>query len=130
MALMIGQCTAPEKLEGIIHPRVIREIVNRLSRIKHKAKNSVVIIDAPLLIEAGLKKKTDKLIVVKLNRERQLARMLKKSNLSRSQILKRISRQMPLSKKIAMADYVIDNNRGLRRTAAQVKKIWEEIKNV
>ena len=118
-----------KKLERIIHPLVVEEITKRLARIKHKSKNDLIIIDAPLLIEAGLQKQVDKLIVVKLERKRQIARLLKKSDLSRSQMLKRIALQMPLSRKTAMADYVIDNNRGLKNTANQVRRIWEEIKN-
>ncbi|MEA3328517.1 MAG: dephospho-CoA kinase [Candidatus Omnitrophota bacterium] len=118
-----------KKLESIIHPLVIRKITKSLERISHKRKIKVVVIDAPLLIEAGLKKKVDKLIAVKLDQKSQITRSLKKPNLSQRQILKRIALQIPLSKKITMADYVIDNNKGLKNTASQVKKIWEEIKN-
>ena len=117
------------KLEEIIHPLVIREIAARLGKIENSRKNEIVVIDAPLLIEAGLAKKVDTLIVVKLNRTGQIARALKQKGISRAQILKRIRSQLPLSKKIAIADYVIDNNRRKNDTRRQVKKIWEEIKN-
>jgi dephospho-CoA kinase len=116
-----------KKLEKIIHPLVIGEIKKYLDR--NKTKNRVVIIDAPLLIEAGLKKKVDKLIVVKLDRKKQIARVLRQSRLSGGQILRRIKLQLPQSKKIAMADYIIDNNGNIKNTASQVKKIWREVKN-
>ncbi len=117
------------KLERIIHPLVIREIASRLRKIENSRKDEIVVIDAPLLIEAGLAKKVDTLIVVKLNRTEQIARSLKQKGISRAQILKRIRSQLPLSKKIAIADYVIDNNGRKNDTRRQVKKIWEEIKN-
>ena len=117
------------KLEEIIHPLVVREIAGRLGKIENSRKNEIVVIDAPLLIEVGLAKKVDTLIVVKLNRTEQIARALKQKGISRAQILKRIRSQLPLSKKIAIADYVIDNNRRKNDTRRQVKKIWEEIKN-
>ena len=117
------------KLERIIHPLVIREIAGRLRKIENSRKDEIVVIDAPLLIEAGLAKKVDTLIVVKLNRTEQIARSLKQKGISRAQILKRIRSQLPLSKKIAIADYVVDNNGRKNDTRRQVKKIWEEIKN-
>lgn len=117
------------KLEEIIHPLVVREIAGRLGKIENSRKDEIVVIDAPLLIEVGLAKKVDTLIVVKLNRTGQIARSLKQKGLSRAQILKRIRSQLPLSKKIAIADYVIDNNGKKNDTRRQVKKIWEEMKN-
>lgn len=117
------------KLEQIIHPLVVREIAGRLGKIENSRKNEIVVIDAPLLIEVGLAKKVDILIVVKLNRIEQIARALKQKEISRTQVLKRIRSQLPLSKKIAIADYVIDNNGRKNDTRRQVKKIWEEIKN-
>jgi len=117
------------KLEQIIHPLVVREIARRLGKIENSRKNEIVVIDAPLLIEVGLAKKVDILIVVKLNRTEQIVRALKQKGISRAQILKRIRSQLPLSKKIAIADYVIDNNGRKNDTRRQVKKIWEEIKN-
>jgi len=117
------------KLEEIIHPLVVREIAGRLGKIENSRKDEIVVIDAPLLIEVGLAKKVDTLIVVKLNRTEQIVRSLKQKGISRAQILKRIRSQLPLSKKIAIADYVIDNNGKKNDTRRQVKKIWEEIKN-
>ena len=117
------------KLEQIIHPLVVREIARCVRKIENSRKNEIVVIDAPLLIEVGLAKKVDTLIVVKLNRTEQIARALKQKGISRAQILKRIRSQLPLSKKIAIADYVIDNNGRKNDTRRQVKKIWEEIKN-
>ena len=117
------------KLEEIIHPLIVGEIASRLRKIENSRKDEIVVIDAPLLIETGLAKKVDILIVVNLNRVRQKARVLKQKRISQDQILKRIRSQLSLSKKIAIADYVIDNNGKKNDTRRQVKKIWEEIKN-
>ena len=117
------------KLDKITHPLVIREITSRLGKIENSRKDEIVVIDAALLIESGLAEKVDILIVVKLNRAGQIARVLKQKGISREQILKRIRSQLPLSKKIAIADYVIDNNGTKNNTRRQVKKIWEEMKN-
>jgi dephospho-CoA kinase len=108
------------KLNRILHPRIIREIK---SRIKY-SKSSVLILDAPLLIEFGLQALVDKLIVVKINRVNQLKRLSeRKVPLSNKQALRRIKFQMPLKDKIRLADFVIDNNGTLSQTRKQVGQI-------
>lgn len=112
------------KLNSIIHPQVIRLAK---ARIKLSA-SKVIVLDAPLLLEAGLNNIIDKLVVVKTNRSRQIRRIKKKTSLSSAHILKRIKFQMPLEKKVCFADFVIDNNGAKKETERQVKKIWEKIR--
>jgi len=84
----------------IIHPEVIKEIEKKI-RIYKKVKGvKGIIIDAPLLIEAGLHKFVDYLIVVKTSYDLQIDRVLKKMPLKRADILKRINAQMGINKKI------------------------------
>ena len=54
---------------------------------------------------------------------------MKKTGLTSRQVLNRINSQMPLSKKVKMADYVIDNEGCIADTAKTVRKIWEGIKS-
>jgi dephospho-CoA kinase len=106
-------------LNKIMHPEVIRTI-------KSKIKNSgskIIILDAPLLIEAGLKKLADKLIVVKIKRIKQVERLMRKTPLSKIDILKRIGHQMSLADKVRLADFVIDNSGTMGETRRQVEKI-------
>jgi dephospho-CoA kinase len=113
------------KLCDIIHPRVIREIKGKITKNK-KSKNSVIIIDAPLLIEAGLISLVDKLIVVKTKREFQIERIHRRTGLSESEILRRINSQASLKEKIKHADYVINNSFSLDTTKRQVRDIWNK----
>ena len=109
-----------KKLTEVVHPEVITVIKGKI-----KANTSrTVILDAPLLIEAGLGKYLDKLCVVRIKRERQIQRLIEKRGFARSDILKRINSQMPLGKKIRLADFVIDNNGDIRKTKRQAAKIW------
>jgi dephospho-CoA kinase len=82
------------------------------------------VVDAPLLIEAGLDALVDKLIVVNLSRGRQLARLAQKTSLSRPEILNRIRAQLSLKSKVRLADFVIDNNGTVAETRKQVALIW------
>ena len=111
------------KLNAIVHPRVIRVIKKKIK----SANKSVVIIDAPLLIEAGLEKLVDKLIVVTILRNKQIKRLQKRDGLSGSLILKRIKSQLPQKEKERLADFVIDNSGTVKQTEKQVGLIWRKV---
>ncbi|MFA5142898.1 MAG: dephospho-CoA kinase [Candidatus Omnitrophota bacterium] len=112
------------RLNAIVHPEVIREIKRSIAAL---GKSDIAVVDAPLLVEAGFGKSVDKLVVVKCSKRRQIERCRKKFCLQNSEILRRIESQMPLSKKIKMADFVIDNNKTKSSTKRQVRKVWGEI---
>lgn len=114
-----------KQLTDIIHPFVTDRIIEYL---KQKNVSDIVIIDAPLLIEAKLIDLLDKLIVVKTRRGVQLYRCMKGKKIKREEALSRIKNQMPLSKKVKMADYVIDNNATMEDTRKQVDQIRRQIK--
>jgi dephospho-CoA kinase len=69
----------------------------------------------------------DKIIVVYLDEEEQLKRLIKRNNLSEKEALQKIKSQIPLKEKIEIADYVIDNSNSLDKTKEQVETIWQEI---
>lgn len=108
-----------KRLNSIIHPRVISAMRRAIAESKKKA----VVLDAPLLIEADLVNLVDRLIVVKASQKKQVARLQKKRHLSRLDILKRIRAQIPLSDKVRMADFVIDNNGTILQTKKQIEQI-------
>ena len=108
-----------KKLNKIIHPEVIRIIRKKIK----KSKSKIIVLDAPLLLEAGLRRMVDKLIVVKIKRAEQLERIQRKFSFSREDILKRIKRQMPLQLKVRLADFVIDNSGTIEETKKQIEEI-------
>ncbi len=108
-----------KKLNKIIHPEVIRVIRNKIK----KSRAKIIVLDAPLLLEAGLRRMVDKLIVVKIKRAEQLERIQRKFSFSREDILKRIKHQMPLQLKVRLADFVIDNSGTIEETKKQIEEI-------
>jgi len=115
------------KLCSIVHPLIIAKIKESVRRILNSGDVPAIVIDAPLLIEAGLHDIVDYLIVVKTSRQTQIERVMKNKGLTRKDVISRIKNQMQLSKKIQMADYVIDNEASKSDTKKAVKKIWKEI---
>ncbi|MBI5418088.1 dephospho-CoA kinase [Candidatus Poribacteria bacterium] len=89
---------------------------------------SILIIESALILETELKKLIDKLIVVKCSRHQQLARF-KNKQLSVIEGKQRLKMQLPLSKKIEMADFVINNSKDIKNLNEQVNKIWDKLIN-
>lgn len=95
------------QLERIIHPRVAREQTRLTKQAARRDPSAIVIYEVPLLFEAGVDKRVNKIIVVTADRETQIARLEKRSGLSHAEAIRRINSQMPLAKKIQRADYVL-----------------------
>jgi dephospho-CoA kinase len=118
------------QLERIIHPRVARE-QQRLTRQAAKIDpEAIVIYDVPLLFEAGIDKRVDKIVVVTADRETQIARLSKRNGLSRFEALRRIKSQMPMNRKCQLADFVLDGMKDKRYLNKDVAKICEDLRSL
>lgn len=113
-----------QKLNAIVHPLIFEEMEKQLE--KHKDA-PITVLDAPLLIESGLHKRCDKVMIVTCSRGKRVERAIKRSNLPKLEIQKRMSRQMPDSERKQYADYVISNNGTLEKTFEQVDKVLKEL---
>lgn len=110
------------KLNKIVHPYILKEIKNKISKIKKSGFKGFLIIDAALIVPWGLQKKLDLLIVVdspaKTRRERLTAK-----GISLSQARRIMASQLPVSKLKREADIVILNNGSLSGLKKKVKMI-------
>ena len=118
-----------KKLNKITHPEIIKLIKKEISLAKNDSKEekNILIIDAALIYETKIDRLMDKIIVVYLDEEEQLERLIKRNNLSEKEALQKIKSQIPLKEKIEIADYVIDNSNSLDKTKEQVETIWQEL---
>jgi dephospho-CoA kinase len=116
-----------EKLNAVLHPLVIQKTMDKLRIFKETQPDSVIIIDAPLLLEAGMTKLVDEVWVVIAGEEEQIKRAVNRKNLSREEAKKRLAAQMPLKEKLKYANKVIDNSGSISSTAGQVKTLWEKV---
>jgi len=116
-----------KKLCQIIHPLAAKEVKNIIRRLQKRRTRQILIIDAPLLIEAGWHRLVDYLVVVRSNQRLQVRRTQGRMNISKAQALKRIKAQMSIREKIRLADIVIDNRGHLTNTKKQVNEIWQKL---
>jgi dephospho-CoA kinase len=113
-------------LNKIIQPAIRGRIERMLEDFKKKDP-AVIVIDIPLLYEFNYESMTDYIIVVYVNNEYQIERLIKRDKISRDEAVKRIKSQMPMNKKMELADYVIDNSCEMFETQKQLKDILTKI---
>ena len=131
-AIVFNDKVALEKLNSLMHPLIIER--SRTQARKHVAEDPscVVLLDAPLLIEAGAYDTVDLIIVVTSSPELQIKRILERSHsqnrpLTESEAQARIDSQMPVSEKVKYADIVIENNDTLEALQNQVDQLWIDL---
>src|SRR5262249_48707050 len=90
------------KLNALVHPHVeARE--DALARTQ--LPDAIIVTEAAILIETGIYKRYDRLIVVVCSPEQQIERAMERDGLSRDEVLDRMRRQMPLEDKVKYADF-------------------------
>ena len=117
------------QLERIIHPRVARLQRSLTRRAARKDSKAVVIYDVPLLFEAGIDKRVDKVIVVTADRETQIARLRKRNGLSRSEAIRRVKSQTSLARKRLLADYVLEGANARGSLLSQVRDLYRTFRH-
>lgn len=125
-ATIFSDAAARQRLNQIIHPKVM-ELIERGIQEARERGESLVVVDVPLLFEVGWDKQMDKVVVVYVKPEVQLARLLERDNLTLKEAQNRIAAQLPLSLKARQADYVIDNSGPLEATYSQVDIIMGKL---
>ncbi len=120
---------AVKRLNEITHPRILRAIAARLEELRTAGAGTVpaVVIDAPLLIEAGMVDMVDEVWVVVVDQETQVQRLMARDHFGLEQAMNRINAQIPLREKRRYADVIIDNTGSVRETRAQVNRHWGRI---
>ncbi|MCP4652374.1 MAG: dephospho-CoA kinase [Candidatus Omnitrophica bacterium] len=112
------------KLEGIVHPPIIKE----LKAWCGKADNKIFVAEVPLLFEKKLSSIFDAVIVVVAKKEITVSRAMSKYNMSRPKAVKRLSFYLPVKAKIKKADFVIYNSSNLQDLKIKTGVLWNKLK--
>jgi dephospho-CoA kinase len=115
------------ELNRITHPRIMQHYKDELRRIKTEQPDAVVVLEVPLLYETNMDKLCQQVIVVYVDRETQIKRLMKRDNISCEDAVKRINAQMPMDEKVGRADLVIDNRGSVEETKEKATKYYNEI---
>ena len=131
-AIVFQDKTARERLNSILHPLIIQRSRGHAHQLVREDPTCVVLLDAPLLIEAGAYGTVDLIVVVTASPETQLRRTLERSiaqgrPLTETEVKARIDAQMPLTEKVKYADVIIQNGGTLEELHKQVDELWQRI---
>ena len=120
-----------QELNQIVHPAVIRREEEWMEQVSQRDPHAVAIVEAALILEAGMASGLDRLVVVTCRPEQRIERWARRLNVdeetARREVTRRMAAQLPDEEKIKAADYVVDNSGSLDETSRQVKQIYAQL---
>jgi dephospho-CoA kinase len=125
--IVFNDCAKLTTLNQITHPEIIHRILERIKEIRSEDPDVLIVLDAPLLIEVGLHEKVDRVVVVYVDEETLVERIVERDKLDPKDAVKRLACQMPLKEKIEYADHVIYNKATIEETLKQVADIFANL---
>jgi dephospho-CoA kinase len=114
------------RLEAITHPRIMEQALQQADEFRRQGLQ-VAFLEAALLVETGLHRRLDGLVVVAASDEQQVSRVMAREGCSRSQALARMHAQLPLEEKRRAAADVIDNSGDEATTRRQVEALLRRL---
>jgi dephospho-CoA kinase len=83
------------------------------------------------VLEAGLRKRFDRIVVVTSTRQQRIERWAQRFHLdpetAKAEVTRRMMAQAPDEAKIQAADYIVDNSGSVEETRKQVQKVYEAL---
>ena len=123
--LVFGSSSNLNVLNSIVHPEIRKKILEKIDKNNDK---EFIFIDVALLFEAKFDDLVDKIIVVYVDKNTQLTRLMKRNSISEKEALSRIVSQMSPIEKAKLGDYTVNNNLDVINTYEQVDKVLSELK--
>ena len=116
-----------QKLNRIVHPRMVEYLVEEMEEARFSGKYPLVIVDAALIYEINIEQLFDAVIVVFANMRQRIQRVVTRDKMKKEEVVARISKQIPLEDKKKWADYIVDNRGEISDIKNQVRKIFDEL---
>lgn len=118
-----------DKLNGIIHPAVIEELITRIEKLS-KEGEEIIFNESALIFEAGLEEGYDYIINVDAPEELKIMRIKESRNLSDVDIKNRMKKQISPERKKQLSDFTIDNSGDLNKLKESVEFTVDIIKTL
>lgn len=121
-----------QELNRLVHPTVVKEQEAWMDGVAKRDPLGIAMVEAALIVEAGVQKRFDKLVVVTCTAEQKVERFAARSHdadkdAARREARRRIAAQLPDADKVKLADYVIDNSGPLEATERQVENVFNDL---
>jgi len=115
-----------KQLEAILHPLIRTEAEARIAR-ETRLGSRIAISNAALLVEAGLYRDYDRLVVTHCDTAVQIERLMNRDRMSEEDARARIAAQMPAAEKIKVAHYTIDTGDGFAQTEMRARAVYRHL---
>lgn len=115
-------------LEKIMIPYIIKDIFKKIEEYDNKGLD-ICIVDAPTLIENNLHFYMNAIILVTVDKETQIKRIMLRDALTREEVTIRINSQMDQEEKIKYADFIINNSGNIETTMQQLEKVLKSLED-
>lgn len=120
------------ELNQIVHPAVIAEQERWAEEVGRGDPHAVVMVEAALILEAGIRPNFDRLVVVACAPEQKVERLAQRQQIdldsARREVERRSAAQLPDAEKERQADFVIYNNGSIEEAARQVERVFASLK--
>ena len=127
--IVFGDDEARQFLNGLVHPRIRRRMRQQMDALCGRSDVKLIVLDAVLLIEAGLNDWCDAVVIVEADRKQRDARARDARGWTAQERDVREAAQMPPERKRSMSDFVINNDGTEDETRRQVCKLYRELTN-
>ncbi len=121
-----------DQLNAIVHPAVVAQQDRWTQDIRVREPHGIAMVEAALILEAGVRDHFDKLVVVVCAGSQKIERLARRLRIdfetARREVERRSAAQLPDTEKAAAADYVIYNTGSLAETEQQVESIYKELR--
>ena len=120
---------ARARFDEIIHSRMLRIIREQIEELRKKENIRGILLDAPLMYEAGCDTMCDHVILVTAPVELRIERVMKRDGSTREDVVRRINSQMSDEEKARLADFVVDNSGDTDELCRKLDEIVEGLSN-
>ena len=107
---VFGDAAARERLDRLVHPRILERIRQRLAALDGRGFRGVVVIDAALLLDWGLERELDAVLAVTAPDARRIERLERARGWSEEEARRRLAVQRDDAQFRAAADVALDNS--------------------
>src|ERR1700704_2204821 len=126
-AIVFNDRAKLDRLNAIVHPRVAEVVFRQFDEWQRSGMRDAAFVEAALLIESGIHKKLDGLVVAWCQPQQQLDRLLARG-LSEAEARRRIAAQLPVQEKLRLATEKIDCSGSLEETRRQVEALATKLR--
>ncbi|KAA3617760.1 MAG: dephospho-CoA kinase [Calditrichaeota bacterium] len=118
------------KLNQLVHPRMVENLIEKMEKARFSGKYPLIIIDAALIFEISIERNFDHIVVVNAPVGQRQKRVVVRDKISRKDFYDRVNKQIKLEDKVSWGDFVINNNTSLEDLKMNSQKVYNKLLDI